>query len=116
MLVGDNIVGDVQAQTRANARALSRKEGVKDASLNLGWDPWPVVDNFDPIIMKRANAGIAGISPVATSAMMISTRRVSPFTSATVERNDTVIFSCDSSCEPGNGTCFERVIHPSRAW
>lgn len=47
MLVGDDTVGKVQAQTRANARALRRKEGVEGASLNLGWDPWPVVDNFD---------------------------------------------------------------------
>ena len=43
MLMDDDIVGDMQAQAWTNARGLRSKEGVEDARLNLGWDPWPVV-------------------------------------------------------------------------
>jgi hypothetical protein len=47
VLVDDDIVGDVQAQSRADAGTLGGKEGFEDAVLDLGWNPGPVVDDFD---------------------------------------------------------------------
>src|SRR5215210_2857556 len=47
VLVDDDVVGDVQAQSRADAGTLRGKEGFENAALNLGGDPGPVVDDFD---------------------------------------------------------------------
>src|SRR5215211_2023136 len=47
VLVDDDVVGDVQAQARADARSFRGKEGFEDARLNLRGYPRSVVDDLD---------------------------------------------------------------------
>src|SRR5215213_10058151 len=47
VLVDDDVVGDVQAQARADARSFRGKEGFEDARLNLRGYPRSVVDDVD---------------------------------------------------------------------
>src|SRR5215211_396582 len=47
VLVDDDVVGDVQAQARADARSFCGKEGFEDARLDLWGYPRSVVDDVD---------------------------------------------------------------------
>ena len=47
VFVDDDIVGDMQTQSRAGARSLRSKEGFENAPLDLGGNSGPVVDDLD---------------------------------------------------------------------
>ena len=47
VFVDDDVVGDMQTQSRAGARSLRSKEGFENAPLDLGGNTGPVVDDLD---------------------------------------------------------------------